>query len=73
MESQLPPLYSKPDELKLVLNMERKRPVRPPVAPAAKPAEAPAAAKADAPAAPTAESVKPATQAEASVRKEELA
>jgi formate hydrogenlyase subunit 6/NADH:ubiquinone oxidoreductase subunit I len=73
MESQLPPLYSKPGELKIVLNMVRKHPVRPPVAPAAKPAEAPAAVKTEAPAAPVAESAKPATQAETSTRKEELA
>jgi formate hydrogenlyase subunit 6/NADH:ubiquinone oxidoreductase subunit I len=64
MESQLPPLYSRPDELKVVQNMERKRPVRPAVVPAVKPAEAPVAVKAEAPAAPTAESAKPAIEAE---------
>jgi formate hydrogenlyase subunit 6/NADH:ubiquinone oxidoreductase subunit I len=73
MESQLPPLYSKPEDLKVVQNMERKRPVRPPVAPAAKPAEAPVAVKAEVPAAPTAQSAQPATPAESSPRKEELA
>jgi formate hydrogenlyase subunit 6/NADH:ubiquinone oxidoreductase subunit I len=35
MESKLPPLYSKQFELKQVLNMVRKRPVRPVAAPAA--------------------------------------
>ena len=73
MESELPPLYSRSDELKVVQNMERKRPVRPPVALAAKPAEAPVAVKADVPATPDTESAKPATPAEASPRKEELA
>ena len=34
MESQLPPLYSHQGEMKQVLNMVRKKPVRPPVKPA---------------------------------------
>jgi formate hydrogenlyase subunit 6/NADH:ubiquinone oxidoreductase subunit I len=33
MESQLPPLYSHQGEMKQVLNMVRKKPVRPPVKP----------------------------------------
>lgn len=38
MESKLPPLYGTQGELKEVLNMVRKRPVRPATPPAAKPA-----------------------------------
>lgn len=49
MESKLPPLYSHPGELKTVLDMVRKRPVRP---------AAPAMAAAKAPAKPAAEEAK---------------
>jgi formate hydrogenlyase subunit 6/NADH:ubiquinone oxidoreductase subunit I len=75
MESKLPPLYSTQSELKQVLNMVRKRPVRPaavPAAVAAKSAVAPAAVEADAQAASIAESAKPAEQTARSPRKEDL-
>jgi formate hydrogenlyase subunit 6/NADH:ubiquinone oxidoreductase subunit I len=65
MTSQLPPLYSKQDELIQVLNMVRKRPVRPAAAPA--PAET---AKATS---PIAEIAKPAEPVVALPRKEGLA
>jgi len=54
MESQLPPLYSHQGEMKQVLNMVRKKPVRP----AVKPAPAVTAVKVDAAAAPATESAK---------------
>lgn len=60
MESQLPPLYSTEGELIEVLNMVRKRPVRPPAAHAAavdKPATA--AATATVPATPPAAATEP--------------
>jgi len=40
MESKLPPMYSTQGELKQVMEMVRKKPVRPPVAAAPKPAPA---------------------------------
>jgi hypothetical protein len=40
MESKLPPLYSTQGELRQVLTMQRKRPVRPAAAPAATAANA---------------------------------
>jgi formate hydrogenlyase subunit 6/NADH:ubiquinone oxidoreductase subunit I len=61
MESQLPPLYSTEGELKNVIDMVRKRPVRPPAAPAAvtdKPATV--AAPEAAPATPAAAITEPA-------------
>jgi ferredoxin len=65
MESKLPPLYSLQGELKQVLNMVRKRPVRP--APtAAKPVNVEAKA-------PAAESAKPADQAATGLQKEDVA
>jgi formate hydrogenlyase subunit 6/NADH:ubiquinone oxidoreductase subunit I len=54
MESQLPPLYSHQGEMKQVLNMVRKKLVRP----AVKPAPAVTAVKVDAAAAPATESAK---------------
>jgi formate hydrogenlyase subunit 6/NADH:ubiquinone oxidoreductase subunit I len=72
MESKLPPLYSLHDELKQVLNMERKRPAPPPAAAAVKTEVAPAAVKIDAPAASAAENAQPAVQAETNPRKEDL-
>jgi formate hydrogenlyase subunit 6/NADH:ubiquinone oxidoreductase subunit I len=72
MQSQLPPLYSRSDELKQVLNMERKRPVRPPVVPAAKLAEASVAVQPAVPATPTVESEPPVTPVETNSRKEDL-
>lgn len=65
MESKLPPLYSTQGELRQVLTMQRKRPVRPPAAPvaaAAKPIAEAAAVTANEPATPT--SPEPAAQAE---------
>jgi formate hydrogenlyase subunit 6/NADH:ubiquinone oxidoreductase subunit I len=50
MESKLPPLYSTQGELRQVLTMQRKRPVRPAAAPVAKPVAEPAAATEVAPA-----------------------
>lgn len=75
MQSQLPPLYSTEGELKQVLNMVRKRPVRPAVAAAAAPAKTavtPAAAASDAKAAPSAENAEPAEQVAVSQQKEDV-
>jgi formate hydrogenlyase subunit 6/NADH:ubiquinone oxidoreductase subunit I len=65
--SELPPLYSTQDELKQVLNMVRKRPVRPAPAPAAGAMPAGAGARES-----VAESAKPADQTAVGQRKEDL-
>jgi formate hydrogenlyase subunit 6/NADH:ubiquinone oxidoreductase subunit I len=66
MKSQLPPLYSTQDELKQVLNMVRKRPVRPAAAAAGTAATANVTA-------PVAENAKPAEPMAGIPRKEDLA
>jgi formate hydrogenlyase subunit 6/NADH:ubiquinone oxidoreductase subunit I len=74
MESKLPPLYSTQGELKQVLNMVRKRPVRPaavPVVAAEKKAVAPVSVEAHAQPVSVAVSVMPVAQTAENPRKED--